>query len=27
MANWYVFGRYAWDLNADPTSVLRDWQR
>ncbi|GMU20786.1 MAG: hypothetical protein AMXMBFR13_08820 [Phycisphaerae bacterium] len=25
MANWYAFGRYAWDPNASPADVYRGW--
>ena len=25
MANWYAFGRYAWDPNTPPDVIYRDW--
>jgi len=25
MANWYSFGRYAWNPQDDPDAILRDW--
>ena len=26
-ANWYAYGRLAWDLDADPASIAQDWIR
>ncbi|GGO91085.1 alpha-glucuronidase family glycosyl hydrolase [Stakelama pacifica] len=26
-ANWYAFGRFAWNPSADPEAIARDWTR